>query len=277
MIHDTLGVKPGGSKFEYAVLAFMLRPLSIASFRRMIRALVLSTVLVVAPFMVAAAYAGAGGPSFDCAKASSPDEKVICADPLLSRMDRLINAAYPDFEPAFEDSVKVEIARALVADRKACGADRPCVAAAMYNALTTYGLAPAWVESYVQALLGFKASEQAAGVGPDIDQPVPEKVGQCAVTIISALTTRFGEPLGGEVEAGAGSAVEFTNGGFQVDYGANDQLLASQSGQRAVMCLMAVPRDCPKGDDRGKLFFTLNTFTQGTWVLTDTSHSCGGA
>ena len=42
----------------------------------------------------------------------------------------------------------------------------------MYNALGTYGSIPAWVESYTQALIGFKAMEQGASVGPNIDQPM---------------------------------------------------------------------------------------------------------
>src|SRR5262245_35174468 len=64
-------------------------------------------------WMVGSAASGAEtGPSFDCAKATQPDEKAICADPQLAAMDRLIAKAYKDFEPAFGGDKKA-IARSL--------------------------------------------------------------------------------------------------------------------------------------------------------------------
>lgn len=240
------------------------------------RILLLSAAALVAGLLLGSA-AGAvdAGPGFDCKKASAPDEKIICGDPLLSRVDRMINAGYATFEPAYDQS-KQQIAAALLADRRSCGADRPCVATAMYSMLSTYGAVPPWIYDYAQALLGFKAAELNAKAPKGANQPMPEKIGQCAVTTIEELATRFGEPLD-TAEAGAGTSVTLANGGYQVDYSTNDAIYASEVGQRVVICLMQIPRDCPTGDDRGRLYLTYNTVTQRNWALSDSQHMCGGA
>lgn len=56
---------------------------------------------VLAAGILGPAPARADGPSFDCAKASLPAEKAICADPQLSAIDLLVAKAYKGFEPAF--------------------------------------------------------------------------------------------------------------------------------------------------------------------------------
>lgn len=240
------------------------------------RILIVSAAALLAALLFgSAADAVDAGPGFDCKKASAPDEKVICADPLLSRVDRMINAGFATFEPAYDQSKK-EIAAALLADRRSCGADRPCVASAMYSMLSNYGTVPPWVYDYAQALLGFKAAELNASAPEGANQPMPEKIGQCAVTTIEQRATRFGESLD-TAEAGAGTSVTFANGGYQVDYSTNDAIYVSEEGQRVVICLMQIPRDCPKGDDRGRLYLTYNTVTQNNWALSDSQHSCGGA
>src|SRR6476620_1885626 len=83
---------------------------------------------IAAPMPSKPATAGQTGPSFDCAKATLPDEKAICADPQLAAMDRLVAAGYKNFEPAFGGDKKT-IARGLVADRNHCGSDTACIAA----------------------------------------------------------------------------------------------------------------------------------------------------
>lgn len=219
----------------------------------------------------------ATGPSFDCTAAMAPDENAICTSPELSEMDLMIADAYRGYTPEFGDAR--EIARALLADRRACRDDAACIGAALYNALDTFagiGAVRAWAPRYVEALLLRKASNEHGLLPPGTDQPLPEKLGDCASTTITSLTDRTGKPLE-QAEAYSGTVVEFANGGSQVSYGSEGALLGSQVGQAVSLCLIAIPRDCPPGDGRGRLYLGLNHFTQGTWVLSDTQHMCGGA
>lgn len=72
-----------------------------------------------------AASARSEGPSFDCAKARTPDEKLICASPELSRADvalaesfrALLDAA----DPADRDAVKTEQRQWVSARNRHCG------------------------------------------------------------------------------------------------------------------------------------------------------------
>ena len=219
----------------------------------------------------------AAGPSFDCTAALAADENAICTSPELSEMDLMIEEAYRGYNPEFGDAR--EIARALLADRRACGDDIACIGAALYNALDTFdGISAvlAWVPRYVEALLLRKASNEYAVLPPNTDQAMPKHLGQCAATQIRSLTDRTGKPLA-EAEAYSGTVVEFTNGGSQVSYGSEPALLGSAVGHQVSVCLIAIPRDCPKGDDRGRLYLGINHYTQGTWLLSDTQHMCGGA
>jgi len=215
------------------------------------------------------------GPSFDCTNAMLPTENAICTDPQLAAIDLLIEEAYRTFEPAYGGDKKT-IARSLIADRNACGSDTACIAVALANALQTYGLTPAWVDHYTLGLIGKKALDIAEAAPKHADQPLPETLGGCAVTHIAELTTRFGEPLEG-ADAGAGSGVTFVNGGRLVSYSVEDGLAASQVGNAVAVCLLSIPRDCPAGDERGRMYYTVNLITQGTWALPDSQHMCGGA
>lgn len=72
-----------------------------------------------------AASARSEGPSFDCAKARTPDEKLICASPELARADvtlaegfrALLDAA----DPADRDTVKTEQRQWIAARNRRCG------------------------------------------------------------------------------------------------------------------------------------------------------------
>lgn len=222
----------------------------------------------------AVAAAGAAGPSFDCAKASLPAEEMICAEPELARMDLLVAKLFKSFTPEFGE--KRAIARALLADRNACGTDVTCLAGIEADMLTTYGDLPDWASRFLNGLIEARAEELVADVAANDDEAVPETMGACAPTHISELGTRFSDVLG-EEDDGAGSRVGFTNGGGQVSYEHEPALVASRLGDQVVMCLISVPRDCPAGDDRGRGYYTLNLRTQGSWNLGDSQHMCGGA
>jgi hypothetical protein len=41
--------------------------------------------------------------------------------------------------------------------------------------------------------------------------------------------------------------------------------------------LVSIPRHCPKGDNRGRVYRTTNLRTHKSWKLPDSEHMCGGA
>ncbi|RAZ88785.1 hypothetical protein DPM33_21785 [Mesorhizobium hawassense] len=235
-----------------------------------------TALLVAASMPGATSLAHADGPSFDCRKAQLPTEKAICADPQLSAIDALVTKAYGGFEPAFGGD-KRKIARGLIADRNACKTDTACIVSAQNNALQTYGNAPSWVEDYNIALIGRKALDLAAKTPKPIDQPLPASIGKCGFTHIKALTTRLGDDPLETASPEAGSAATFTNGGTAVSYDREPGLASSKVGDPVVMCLIVIPRDCPKDDLRGKVYYAIDLAAKGTWALPDSEHLCGGA
>jgi uncharacterized protein len=232
--------------------------------------------IILAGSVLGTAPARAEGPSFDCVKASLPAEKAICADPQLSAIDLLVAKAYKEFEPAFGGD-KRKIARGLIADRNACKSDTACIVSALNNALQTYGNAPSWVQDYNIALIGKKALDAAARNPGNKDQPLPLAVGQCATTHIKTLTTRLGDDPLETAPPEGGSAATFTNGGGSVSYDREPGLAASKVGEPVEMCLIAIPRDCPRDDDRGRVYYSLDLVAKGSWALPDSEHLCGGA
>jgi len=215
-------------------------------------------------------------PSYDCAKATQPDEIAICNDPLLATADRIIAEAYDRYQGEFQP--KRQVARSFLSDRSRCGGDRACIAAVQQRMLSTYGSLDGnaanqpWLSNYAKALMGFKAANLAArGVGTG----QPQGPGECALTRIETVTTRFGEPVTYDNEE-AGTAIYYENGLGQVSYG-REGLYGIKQGQAVVICLMSVPYDCPNGDTRGREYYTLDLETNTDWILGDTQHYCGGA
>ncbi len=117
-----------------------------------------------------------------------------------------------------------------------------------------------------------------SAVGPSelAAQPLPRRVGACALTRVKAVEERLEDGDHTPVP-GSGSAVEFANGGYQVSY---DQLAAvdrSRPGDPVRMCLVSIPHPCPPGDARGRVYRTTNLRTGRSWRLMDSEHGCGGA
>jgi hypothetical protein len=100
---------------------------------------------------------------------------------------------------------------------------------------------------------------------------LPTQVGACAKTRIKSIGTRL------EGKPGSGSAVSFDNGGYQVSYDTVPAIEHSKTGDAVRMCLVSIPRHCPKGDDRGCVYRTTNLRTHKSWKLPDAEHMCGGA
>jgi len=209
--------------------------------------------------------------SFDCARAARPDEKAVCANPKLSALDSLLGKA---FEQALKtgdngDRAKARAdARLSLTRRRGCRGDAPCLMSAYVGVIEDLesdgsDLSP---PSFVNALDMVKAPP------PETREP-PRKEGACASTRIED----FGGRLVGDTDFSTGTSVDFTNGGTQVDYEKNAAIIASRKGDAVLMCLTSIPKNCPPGDDRGRMYTVTNLRTQQSWSLPDSQHMCGGA
>jgi len=113
-------------------------------------------------------------------------------------------------------------------------------------------------------------------VQPALAEPMPKHVGGCAKTKVLRVETRLMDADGKSVP-GSGSAIDFVNGGYQVSYDQVEAIDASRPGDEVEVCLVSLPKGCPKGDHRGKTYKTTNLRSHGQWTLPDSEHSCGGA
>lgn len=124
--------------------------------------------------------------------------------------------------------------------------------------------------------------EIAAGTGiPSgaAQAQVPARIGTCVATTIARIGTRFSDRLVKPQGDGRdeGTSVDLKNGVYGVSYAYVEAVARSRVGDRAITCLVALPKGCPKGDDRGKMFTTTNLRTLDSWTLPDSQHMCGGA
>ena len=105
---------------------------------------------------------------------------------------------------------------------------------------------------------------------------MPRVPGTCAFTRIKQVTTRLEDGAGHPVPD-SGSAVVLENGVYGVSYDRVPEVQHSRRGDRVLTCLVKLPHNCPKGDERGKLYTTTNLRTEESWTLPDAEHYCGGA
>ena len=95
----------------------------------------------------------AGNPSFDCRKASEPDEFTICSSNELSELDRIISAAYGYFKSLQGTSYARSVGAPLLKLRQTCGADFDCIKNAQIIAINSYSnhgvpvSVPDWITS----------------------------------------------------------------------------------------------------------------------------------
>jgi hypothetical protein len=101
--------------------------------------------------------------------------------------------------------------------------------------------------------------------------PVPTRPGKCVATSIKELGPRLqGMP-------GTGSGIVYGNGIYGVSYDQIPEVDHSKIGDKVELCLVSLPENCPKGDDRGKIYAAFNLRSHEYWELPDAEHSCGGA
>jgi hypothetical protein len=124
---------------------------------------------------------------------------------------------------------------------------------------------------------GLAAALLAVGTPVAYSAALPTVLGQCAPTTIKSVGNRLEDGVTGRGVPGSGSAVSFANGGSQVSYDQVPAIDHSRPGDVVTLCLVVLPQNCPKGDDRGKIYLGINARTNESWEASDSEHSCGGA
>ncbi|EUB97208.1 hypothetical protein PMI07_000784 [Rhizobium sp. CF080] len=203
----------------------------------------------------------------DCKGVPSPDERIVCNDPLLSALDTVL----PRVQEKAEKERKVEtrqVLRDFKSDRSACGSDRSCVLSTYIAILGELG-GPKSIPADITA------SAIAAGRAKP-SPTLPMKIGQCTVTNVTGVHPRVGEDPVKDEDYNAGTGIEYANDGYQVSYAREEALIASKPGDKVTMCLISIPKRCPPGDDRGREYFVTNARTGQSWAMADSQHACGG-
>lgn len=105
------------------------------------------------------------------------------------------------------------------------------------------------------------------------NDPLPIKILTCGGSII----TEIGPRLEGDSDLSTGFHVLFKNGGTTVDYETPEAVRNSKVGDHVLICLVYIPKNCPPGDSRGRVYTVTNLRTLHSWSAGDSQHSCGGA
>lgn len=103
-----------------------------------------------------------------------------------------------------------------------------------------------------------------------------ERLGQCFHTRVLKVETRLAEADGTPAPE-SGSAIEFADGHYNVDYGRVPGIDSSRPGDRVRLCVRHLPTHCPSGDTRGINYRVTNLRTGRSWIAPDAEHLCGGA
>lgn len=83
---------------------------------------------------------GRRGPSFDCARASMPDERAVCSDEESSQLDNVMASGYAYLKGKYGEQTARAVGTPLLRARQSCGADLACVKQAQRNAIRDYQL-----------------------------------------------------------------------------------------------------------------------------------------
>jgi uncharacterized protein len=220
--------------------------------------------------------AQSANPSFDCSKARTQDEYAICSDSRLAELDQAISIAHSQAEQKYKDEAR-STARDTLTARHACGDDRLCILDQQVSAIINYSdlgsdvPVPPWAGTYRVDLFRARSEPPVKGL--------PNRVGQCTITKIASISTRFGEELKPPAQelGSSGSAISYADAGYQVSYNYIAAIADSHIGDEVLLCLVSLPKNCPPGDDRGRIYSATNLNTKGSWMLPDAQHGCGGA
>lgn len=123
----------------------------------------------------------------------------------------------------------------------------------------------------ISATVGLVLSGLFLGMTAASAAALPTQVGRCSVTTVKQIESRLdGMP-------GSGSAISYVNGGYQVSYDTIPGIQSARAGDQVKLCLVSIPRDCPAGDVRGRVYRATNLRSGKSWTAPDAEHGCGGA
>lgn len=199
--------------------------------------------------------------SFDCRRALTATEKLVCGDPQLSEDDGNLDFAYSLLLRHAAPSARAGIRegqRAWLRKRDAC-AQKSCLLdlySDRYSAV--WGELNRWDRLLRRSVA---------------------RVGQCAQTTIDWIGPRLsdGPPNRSSHPDGSGTSVALANGVGMVSYEMDRAVLASRVDDPVRVCLVYIPQHCPPHDDRGRIYAVRNLRTGGRWEMPDSQHGCGGA
>lgn len=102
---------------------------------------------------------------------------------------------------------------------------------------------------------------------------IAPKPGQCFSTSVKEVGNR----LEGDADDTSGASIVYADGHYQVDYDSSRRKLGFKVGDSVRLCVVALPKGCPRGDHRGITYKATDLITRRTWVAADSEHMCGGA
>jgi uncharacterized protein len=196
--------------------------------------------------------------SFDCAKATTAVEKMICDDEKLSKLDDALDSVYRESITVSSDIAPIKKGQmSWLKKRNACK-DKKCIKK-LYNKRT----------AELRKL-----------------NPLPKRIGSCIDVKIISKNTRFEDAVAGEVGGEVYVIVEgvglYVQSVPHLIEGENtDKYMFTtddfSKGDKVALCLKELPKDCPPGDDRGKVYKVTNFKNKKSFIGVDSWHLCGGA
>lgn len=96
---------------------------------------------------------------------------------------------------------------------------------------------------------------------------------QCFSTTVKEVGNR----LEGDDDDTSGTSISYADGHYQVDYDSSRRKLGFRAGDPVQLCVVSLPKDCPRGDHRGITYKTTDLVSHKTWIAADSEHMCGGA
>ena len=234
-------------------------------------------VFAAASFLIAAGLPAIAenGPSFSCAKAKTPDEITICANPTLSALDLTINDGYQRMITTLGRKTTNSIQPRFLRLRHNCKTDADCIADVGASEIPIFQLADP----------SFQPPQNAAAT-KELDYDVLKtqfKIGECTLSKVVLVGPRLcSADANGNCPDNlpfddSGDTINAANGLTAVEYERVPAIEKSKLGDTVLLCLKSIPAHCPKDDDRGYFWTWKNLRTSGTWSSPDSEHMCGGA
>src|SRR5579871_5819614 len=191
--------------------------------------------------------AHADGPSFDCKKASSPDEHAICRNEDLSNLDLIIADGYRHMVDKVGKDQANAVNSKFFQARRACGSNAACINDnGQAEILAIHAIDDSFPTEDQQYTLN--------GIAYDFLKKTM-KIGDCVKSEIAELGPRLCTPdaLGNCPDNlpfdDTGDTINASNHIPGVSYERDRGLEASRIGDPVQVCLTRLPKHCPKGDD----------------------------